>query len=193
MTWVAFEGAMASPLLEMIPIRPSAPYVRKKLTLEVLLTLQQLLQSGNERSRRAKLMRCSLLYRLFDQLAERPGEAASADDSSKDWITVSLEYMRTHYGEPIGVRHAADHAGIHRTHFSKLFTERVGVPPSEFLRKLRMDQALRLLQETSRSVLDIGLSLGYSDAASFTRAFAQYYGCPPSRARDSFRGGKGSV
>jgi len=77
----------------------------------------------------------------------------------------------------------ADRVGIHRTYFSKLFTEQVGVNPSDYLRKLRMEKALHMVQYSSRSIVEIGLRIGYSDAASFTRAFGQYYGYPPSRAR----------
>src|SRR5690606_29080564 len=166
MIWVAFDGPQASSLLARLPLQPMAPYAKKKVTKEIQFTLQQLLQSAIHNNIYNKLRRCSLLYRLFSQLCEQPEKAAATCNGPEKWIPDSLEYMNTHYGEPIGVRHAADHVGIHRTHFSKLFTEQVGMNPSDYLRKLRMDQAMCLLRTTSRSVIEIGLSLGYADAAS---------------------------
>lgn len=183
MTWVAFDGPQSSLLLNMISVSPEVPYAKKKITKELLLTLQQLLQTGNEQSRYNKLRRSSLLYRLFSQLCGHQEKVEAVRSGPKEWIPDSLEYMRTHYREQIGVQQAADHVGIHRTHFSKLFTEQVGITPSEYLRKLRMEQAELLLRESSRSVLEIGLSLGYSDAASFTRAFGQYFGHSPKQTR----------
>lgn len=183
MTWIAFDGVQAPSLLAMIPISPAAPFARKKLTKEIQLTLQQLLQAGKKQSSNVKLKRYSLLYRLFSQLVDPPDTAESSVSGPRDWILDSMEYMKTHYGEPIGVRHAADHVGIHRTHFSKLFTEHVGMNPSEYLRKQRMEQALHLLCSTSRPIVEIGLSIGFADSASFTRAFGQYYSVSPKQAR----------
>jgi len=98
MTWVAFDGALASTLTEMIPICPSAPYARAKMTKEVLLILELLLKTGIEKSRFSKLKRCGLIYRLFGQLAEQPKASDSEGDGSKEWIHDSMEYMKTHFG-----------------------------------------------------------------------------------------------
>lgn len=185
MIWIAFDGPQVPALLDMIPLQPDVPYARNKTTVDMQLTLQQLLQTGGQTDRYYKLKRCSLLYRLFSQLSEQNEEPATVGSGPEQWIPESLEYMKTHYGEPIGVNHVAEHVGIHRAYFSKLFTERIGMPPSDYLRKLRMNQAMALLRGTSRSILEIGLSLGYSDAASFTRAFGQYYGFSPKQARQT--------
>lgn len=183
MIWIAFDGPQASALLNMIFIRPLIPYVHKKMTKEIVLTLQQLLQTGSQHNRYNKLRRSSLLYRLFSQLCGVGEKPEAIRNGPKEWIPDGLEYMRAHYREQIGVRQVADHVGIHRTHFSKLFTEEMGLNPSQYLRNLRMEQAVLMLQESSRSIIEIGLSLGYSDAASFTRAFSQYYGYSPKQAR----------
>ena len=185
MCWIAFEGALAASLLDMIPVRADMPFARNRLTKEVQLTLRLLLKTGAERSRRAKLKRCSLMYRLFSQLADKQEGTQYNTAEPGDWILDSVEYMKTHFREPISVRHAAEHVGIHRTHFSKMFTEHMGMNPSEYLRKLRMEQALHLLHTTSSPINEIGFSLGYEDATSFARAFRQYYGFSQNEARRS--------
>ncbi len=48
----------------------------------------------------------------------------------------------------------------------------------------RHRRAKALLRETSLSITEVGLSLGYSDHANFTRAFKRWYGCPPSTFRN---------
>ncbi|MFX3631961.1 MAG: helix-turn-helix domain-containing protein [Candidatus Pristimantibacillus sp.] len=183
MSWIAIDGPQVPMLLSMVSISTNTPYARKKITKEILLTLQQLLQSGSTNNRYNKLRRSSLLYRIFSQLLGQADKAEVIRNSPKEWIADSMEYMRAYYREQIGVQQVAEHIGIHRTHFSKLFTEQVGINPSDYLRKLRMEQAVIWLRASSRSVLEIGLSLGYSDAASFTRAFGQYFGCSPTQIR----------
>lgn len=183
MTWVAFDGAQAAELLAMIPLTPERPFAKSKLTAEVRQLLQQLLQFGMKQSRPAKAARFGLLYQLFSELARTEEEQRAEQRGPEEWIRAGMEYMKTHYGEPIGVRHAAEHVNIHRAHFTKLFTEHVGMSPSDYLRRLRMEQALRLLRGTSRSIHDIALSVGYADTASFSRAFRTVYGTSPSACR----------
>lgn len=55
----------------------------------------------------------------------------------------------------------------------------------EILDAARRARAVRLLLETSMSVLAVGLSLGYETHASFTRAFLRWVGCTPSEFRQA--------
>jgi len=53
----------------------------------------------------------------------------------------------------------------------------------EVLSSVRFERAAHLLKNTNIRVLEIALSLGYSDAAHFTRAFQKIAGIPPLRFR----------
>ncbi len=53
----------------------------------------------------------------------------------------------------------------------------------EIVSHARKERAMRLLQETSRPVLEIAMLLGYEDHSSFTRAFQRWMGCPPQEFR----------
>ena len=54
---------------------------------------------------------------------------------------------------------------------------------SGVLEALLMDRAIALLRSTDRRITDVGLDLGYSDSAHFTRAFSNWTGVSPSRFR----------
>ena len=60
---------------------------------------------------------------------------------------------------------------------------------SELLIDVRRSESLRRLQERNATIAAIATDLGYSDQASFTRAFRRWMGNPPGqfRARTSFR------
>ncbi len=60
-----------------------------------------------------------------------------------------------------------------------------GLAYSELVADVRRDLAREMLADPSRSQLDITLSLGYSDAANFSRAFKQWTGMAPSEFRRS--------
>jgi AraC-like DNA-binding protein len=55
----------------------------------------------------------------------------------------------------------------------------------ELLEQTRMGRALDLICESSQPITSIALSLGYSDIASFTRAFQRWTGFPPSHPPES--------
>jgi AraC-like DNA-binding protein len=60
-----------------------------------------------------------------------------------------------------------------------------GMAYSDLVADVRRDLARQMLADPSRSQLDITLSLGYSDAANFSRAFKQWTGMAPSEFRRS--------
>ena len=67
--------------------------------------------------------------------------------------------------------------------------EEEGTSFSELLADVRRSETLRRLKEQNVTIAAIATDLGYSDPASFTRAFRRWTGSPPSqfRARATFR------
>jgi len=63
--------------------------------------------------------------------------------------------------------------------FTRRFRRAVGSSPGEFMVLARIEQAKLLLTTTSRDVIEIADSLGYSDQYYFSRQFAQRTGYPP--------------
>ena len=54
---------------------------------------------------------------------------------------------------------------------SRFFKEQTGVTFTDYLIRLRMDEAKRLLRETDATIKDIVQSIGYMDAPNFMRKF----------------------
>ncbi|MEM7525718.1 MAG: helix-turn-helix domain-containing protein [Pseudomonadota bacterium] len=76
----------------------------------------------------------------------------------------------------------AARAGMSRRSLQRVLDSE-GCTFSEILEGLLKDRAIELLRSTDHSVTDVGLSLGYSDGAHFTRAFRRWTGFPPSTLR----------
>lgn len=119
---------------------------------------------------------------------ESSGDGADElpNNSPRDFrIRNSIKLMKSRLaeGDSILLDSIARGAGISRPHFFKLFKENVGLTPNIYLNTLRMESAIERLTQSDDAVTSIGLDLGFSSQASFTRFFASNVGIPPSDYR----------
>jgi AraC family transcriptional regulator len=68
-------------------------------------------------------------------------------------------------------------------HFHRRFKELTGETPRQYVHRLRLEKAAYKLQITDESVLNIGLSVGFRNHETFSRAFKQRFDYTPSRYR----------
>lgn len=71
--------------------------------------------------------------------------------------------------------------------FKRRFTSATGVPPIEYIQRLRVEDAKRRLERTEVSVEEISWQVGYEDAAFFRRLFKRVTGMTPGAYRKRFR------
>ncbi len=97
----------------------------------------------------------------------------------------AIQVLEQRVCEPVALDSVAREVGLSRPHFYKLFRQQVGVTPNIYLNSLRMEHAIERLTGTSEAVAAIGLDLGFSSQASFSRFFIANGVVPPSTYRRS--------
>jgi AraC-like DNA-binding protein len=112
-----------------------------------------------ERSRCGKLQR-RLLQRVLDRMNVDPA-------ATLDLNTLAAE------------------SGYSRSHFLRTFRAVMGCSPHQWLTRLRVEQAKKILREQSISLIDIALACGFSSHAHFSNTFRQIVGVTPSDYRRS--------
>jgi AraC-like DNA-binding protein/DNA gyrase inhibitor GyrI len=81
-------------------------------------------------------------------------------------------YIRLHLAEPMSLSRIAREACSSSYHFARLFHAYTAETPFEFLRRLRLVTALRMLEEDPRaSVTEIALCVGYEASAALNKFF----------------------
>ena len=109
---------------------------------------------------------------------------SSADDQKHPLIREIAVYIRNNYTEPMLQMSAiADAFNISAASLSLDFKEAMGMSPSDYLLLLRMEKAKEMLRESTLSVKEIGIAVGYIDASSFIRRFRQYIAMTPAQYR----------
>jgi len=95
----------------------------------------------------------------------------------------TTELMAAHLEEEFSLIRLAREADMSEFHFSRLFKRTTGLTPSQYFIHLRMEKARRLLRETTKSVIEIGLEVGYTSPSHFAQVFRREVGIPPSEYR----------
>lgn len=94
-----------------------------------------------------------------------------------------LSIMSESVGQPILMEDLARRARMSRPHFFHLFRKETRLTPMICSSMLRMEAAVRQVSETTDSLLDISLRLGFESPGNFTRFFNMQQGISPSQYR----------
>ncbi len=127
------------------------------------------------------------LYRLlallvFEELrqgSDRPAPAAGSNDPRLESL---LDFIGLHLNQPINLQLLEEHSNYSRRTLHYLFHQRFGCSPMQWIRQLRMAQALQRLSHPSAvdSVKAVASECGYRSLSQFGLDFQRAHGRRPS-------------
>jgi len=95
------------------------------------------------------------------------------------------DYVHAHVSESISIDSLAELAELSAFHFSRVFKQATGITPLQFVTRERMLQAQQLIRETSRSLIEIALEVGYTSPSHFAQVFRRTVGMAPTEFRNA--------
>jgi transcriptional regulator GlxA family with amidase domain len=95
-------------------------------------------------------------------------------------------FVLEHVDEPLPVQRIAAGVGMSPRTLSRWCREHLEESPAELVRRFRVDEARRLLEETALPLKDISARTGLGDASTMWRAFTQRLGVTPAEYRQRF-------
>jgi transcriptional regulator GlxA family with amidase domain len=102
-------------------------------------------------------------------------------------VTAAQDWLATHFSVAAPVDEMIRRSGLPERTFKRRFTKAAGVPPIEYVQRLRVEDAKRRLERTDDAVDEIGWKVGYEDPAFFRRLFKRTTGLPPGAYRRRFQ------
>jgi len=90
-----------------------------------------------------------------------------------------LDLMNEHMEEDLSLARLSELSGLSQPQFSRAFREAIGKPPHHYLIDLRVQRAKRLLDETPRSVIEVGMACGFQQPNHFATTFRKLTGMSP--------------
>ena len=94
-----------------------------------------------------------------------------------------LEYIHADLGRTLSLTQLAAVSGISPSHFARAFRGAVGMPPHQYVIRLRVELACRLLRQTALTIVEISLQCGYDQPSHFATTFRKHTGISPSAYR----------
>ncbi len=88
-------------------------------------------------------------------------------------------YMHENFNRDISVNDVADSVNLSKYYFLHLFKESMGQTPMNYLKKIRLNNAVEMIEKSEYSITDIASKCGFSSVNYFDRVFKEYTNTTP--------------
>jgi transcriptional regulator GlxA family with amidase domain len=95
-------------------------------------------------------------------------------------------FVLEHVGEALSVERLARGVAMSPRSLTRWCRQHLGESPAALVRRLRLDEARRLLEQTPLPLKDVAARTGLGDASTLWRLFTRHLGVPPAVYRDRF-------
>lgn len=153
----------------------------EKIREKVKLAMCRMVEEGNQNGPfQEELSQNALEEALLLVQSEISSQRLFLSDTRVDTVCKHLE---NYYNQTLSLQSLADLVHLSTWHLSHLFKEKTGQTISDYLITLRLSQAARLLDLTTRKVEDVAKDVGFESPYHFSRIFKRHYGISPLKFR----------
>ena len=174
--YISFYGSCVSHIFERLSIRVEEPVFRgfDKVSEHWFSAISRF------NSRNADFLSESvLLYTL--SFISGDGEAAELKQNGNTMFEMIREYVDNHYRDSsLCLSGVASIFSYTEKYLSSLFKKHMQLGFNQYVNRLRIAHALRLIENGCDSVREIALESGFSDALYFSKVFKKKVGMTPS-------------
>ncbi|MDR6842854.1 helix-turn-helix domain-containing protein [Pseudoxanthomonas sacheonensis] len=126
---------------------------------------------------------CNVQYDFRRMIDHCPGRSMRRKSQVFDRMQRARLFLEGNVDRNVRLAELAELSNVSTWYFTKIFHALYGEGPQAMAARLRLGQAARLLGDTTLSVSEIGAVCGFENNCSFSRAFRERYGTPPSLYR----------
>ncbi|MDX2040850.1 MAG: AraC family transcriptional regulator [Acidobacteriota bacterium] len=149
--------------------------------LDALVRLVRLIDTPGADKVLAPLIAREIVFRLLlgGEGARLSHLLAAGADTRR--IAQAIGYLREHFDQPLRIDDIAHEFGMSVSGFHHHFKSVTAMSPLQFQKRLRLQEARRLMLGEDLDAASAGYRVGYEDPAYFSREYKKLFGAPPQR------------
>ena len=155
--------------------------------LEAVLRLVRLVEAPAEAAFLAPLITREIVYRLWmGEQADRLRFIAAHGGYTPD-MAQAIQRLQQDLDQPLRIERIARDLGMSVSGFHHHFKAVTAMSPLQFQKRLRLQEARRLMLGEGLDATSAAFRVGYNDAAYFSREYKSLFGLPPMRDVERLR------
>ena len=160
------------------------PVIHLKDEDELLLSAMRLLLNGLEdpdRTRDYQWLLESPFKILMWNVAKR--QPSSELQGAERHVEFANQFIEANFDRPISLQDVANYVDIHPAYLQRIYHNEQGITLMNYVNELRMEKAQFLVGDTTLSIEEIALQVGFKSRQSFSLAFDKYFDMNPQTYR----------
>lgn len=149
--------------------------------LDAVVRLTRLLETPASIPILAPLAVREILYHLLTGADGARLRHLAVAGSHAHRIACVTEWLKAHYAEPLRIAELAKLAHMSVSSLHHHFKAITAMSPLQYQKRLRLNEARRLMLVEKRDAASAGHAVGYDSASQFSREYSRVYGTPPRR------------
>lgn len=121
------------------------------------------------------------IHLLRNYCTTQPKLSGNSGGLSQSTLQQVTEYIREHLDQDLKLIELSAIAQLSPYHFLRLFKQRIGITPHQYILQRRIEKAKHLLQHSEMNIADIAVRTGFSDQSHLTRCFKRRFGVTPKK------------
>ncbi len=120
---------------------------------------------------------------VFVQIINRKSRPEHDSQKFNRHIKGALEYIASNYNRDIGLSEIAEALNLHKVYLSRLFKHETGENLANYILKVRIEEAKRIMLTSNHKLYKIAELVGYNNIQQFSASFKKNTGITPSEYR----------
>lgn len=173
------EAGLEAPARESGPgltLSPADPGL-----LDAAVRLVRLLDTPWDAGVLAPLAEREILYRLLTGEQAPTVRRIALSYGRLGQVGRAIAWIKEHYREPFSIEEVASKASMSSSALHHHFKAVTNMSPLQYQKRLRLQEARRLILGSSLDAATAGFSVGYESPSQFSREYRRLFGAPPVR------------
>ena len=181
--WIHFNGEVCQKLFETLLLQ-NVHIIKAEQNREVEHLVSRVCQYYNLEVPNRELICSGMMQTILALLSNELYKGnPHTGEKGKDKVSEVISHIKMVPNLNITVSECADFCKMSKVHFSRFFKQITGMPPVQFVLKIRIDRAKELLDFTDKPIAEIAEASGFPDQNYFARTFKKITGMSPTQYR----------